>query len=366
MTTRRLFWSDNAQTTLAAGITNASPSLQVVSGGGALFPAIATLGTGAAFLITLFKNGSPNITEVMLVTGRAGDNFTGLVRNFSGTGALAWNAGDTVAIVPTAEALNSLVQAIDLQGQWTNYALDTGAANNYVVTLALPLNAHFPGMPIRWKAAHANTGASNFNDSIGAAALLTANGQALVAGDIVAGGLYETWWDGTQFRVIALQRTAFSQLSGSIANGQVPAAAVLQWQTFLAISTTQLYNQILSAQIQANLALAGAPSAPTAAVGTANTQLATTGFVNPGSSFGGASNYRREPDGSITQWGLCNPNGGAITVTFPVAFPSGCRSLSFGQVSAGPTQSYATAVASTTGFTVANTGGQTYWQAKGN
>lgn len=57
----------------------------------------------------------------------------------------------------------------------------------------------------------------------------------------------------------------------------------------------------------------------TAAVGTATTQVATTEFVNPGSSLG-TNGYRRNPDGSMDQWGQAAGAGANHTVIFPVPF----------------------------------------------
>ena len=86
--------------------------------------------------------------------------------------------------------LDQLVQFDDLQAQAGNYALDVGSANAYAVNLTPGLSAHVAGMPIRWLAAHANTGSSTFNDGVGTANLLRPNGNALQAGDIVANSLY--------------------------------------------------------------------------------------------------------------------------------------------------------------------------------
>jgi hypothetical protein len=82
------------------------------------------------------------------------------------------------------------------------------------------------------------------------------------------------------------------------------------------------------ALILASAALTGTPTTPTQGVGTANTTVASTAFVNPGSSLS-ANGYRRNPDGSIDQWGSFNftANGGTIGVSFPIAFPSQCFSV---------------------------------------
>src|SRR4029077_10900439 len=194
-------FTNNANTTLAASISAAATSLAVSAGTGALFPAIS----GAQyFTVTLIKQNVPTVYEIVLVQARSGDNFTTIVRAQEGTTALAWNAGDTVALLPTMGDLASFVQFDDLQAQAGNFALDTGAANAYSVNLTPALLAHQRGMPIWWLAAHTNTGASTFNDGAGSASLLTPEGVALMAGEISGGGLYVTAWDGAHFQVISV------------------------------------------------------------------------------------------------------------------------------------------------------------------
>jgi hypothetical protein len=333
----------------------------VVSGGGALFPALSN--PNQAFVCTLFKNGSPNITEMLLVTGRSGDNFTGLARNINGTGALAWNAGDTVAMVPTAEALNFFAQLIDLQAQAGNWALDVGAANAYVVHLTPALNASTIGMPIRWFAAHTNTGASTFNDGITQAPLVAADGQPLQALDVIGGSFYESVWNGAVFFLCNVRDVGFAQVRGTIANGQVPQSAVTQYQAALAIAFSQLTGQLQNGQIASSIALPGSPTTTTQALGDASTKIPTTAFVNPGSSFG-TSNYRKNPDGSIHQWGRATISSSTL-VSFPTTFPTACRSVVVTAINS-TNQFNLAAAANQSNFTVQNGSGDVYWQADGN
>lgn len=44
-----------------------------------------------------------------------------------------------------------------------DYAVDSGSGNTYVITLSPALTAHVAGMPIVFKATHANTGAAILN-----------------------------------------------------------------------------------------------------------------------------------------------------------------------------------------------------------
>lgn len=103
-------------------------------------------------------------------------------------------------------------------------------------------------------------------------------------------------------------------MGGQVTNGQVPYSVVQQWvSTFLA-----------------NAALTGTPTAPTAGAGTSTTQIASTAFVNPGSSLNGAGPwFRRNPDGSIDQWGATTVNihAGAQGISFGLAFPNVCQEV---------------------------------------
>jgi hypothetical protein len=345
-------FSNNAVTTLAANITSAATTLSVVSGTGSLFPAITS---PQDFSATLVKNGNPSVFEVIYVTGRSGDTFTAIARAQEGTSAVAWNAGDTVALFPTAAGLAAFAQFDDLQDQSTNYAVDVGSANAYSVTLSPALLGHVVGMPIRFLAAHTNTGASTFNDGFGGAGITTQEGAVLVAGEITAGGIYEIFFTGSNFQLAGVHALAFSQISGSVSNAQVPVGAVTQYDTTLFASP----------------ALTGSPVAPTPAIGNSSTLIATTAFVNRGSVISG-NGYRRNPDSSIDQWGSAAYGGsaGTLTITFPLPFPNNLFSLvaiaSIGGYQPG-LQSFNTSQAT---LSMSNLNGGTpqtvYWRAIGD
>lgn len=88
MADRQLF-SNNAVTLLMAAISPTDTSLTVMPGHGAMFPQ-PTL-PGDYFLITL-ENEAATIREIIKVTGRTGDVFTGISRGQEGTTPLAWSA----------------------------------------------------------------------------------------------------------------------------------------------------------------------------------------------------------------------------------------------------------------------------------
>lgn len=363
MATYKLVFSDLAQTTLAAGIAAASTSLQVVAGGGNEFPSLLP---GQAFLVTIQRlSGSTVIAyETVMVTARSGDNLTGIVRNIAGTNQ-AWNAGDTVTLLIPAAALNSFVQPIQAQAQAYNYAQDVGSANAYKAILTPTVNARVTGIaPIVFFAKNANTGPSTLDDGFGPVTLRTADGDALKPLDVQVNSLQMAYWDGATHRLFGVHHPNFSQLLGQLSSSQLPLATVLQWESFLSIAFSQLTGQILQAQIANSLNLPGSPTVSTPTQGDSTSRIPNTAFVNPASSLG---SYRKSADGSVIQQGLCNPNGGTITVTFPLAFPTAVDSIVFGQFSGGATQSWIPTSGTTTrtSFPVSNTGGQTYWIARG-
>ena len=69
----------------------------------------------------------------------------------------------------------------------------------------------------------------------------------------------------------------------------------------------------------------GTPIAPTQTVGTAGTtQIATTAYVNPGSSLTSGNGYSKLGSGMIINYGYVSTNGsGLATITFSQAFTSG-------------------------------------------
>ena len=127
----------------------------------------------------------------------------------------------TQAQLPATSAVVSSVQ----QAGYT-YAADTGTANAYAVALS-PAPTIVAGSIVRFKALNANTGASTLTvNGATAVALDTQAVAALPSGAILAGGLYEAQYDGTEY-----------QLLTSSANGGSTAGAIIQNPTTTAINT---------------------------------------------------------------------------------------------------------------------------------
>jgi hypothetical protein len=112
-------------------------------------------------------------------------------------------------------------------------------------------------------------------------------------------------------------------------------------------------------------AFSGVPTAPTAALGNATSQLATTAFVNPGTSIG-TNGYRKNPDGTIEQWGFANPAAGGVTIIFPTLFPNACFNVGALSIAGGAVQTWLGSNPNQATFNLHNTGGTSFWTAKGN
>lgn len=83
-----------------------------------------------------------------------------------------------------------------------DYALDTGAANAYVIALTPALTAQVAGMPIKFKAASDNTGASTLKvNDLAPVAIKKNYNQDLVPGDIKAGQIITVSFDGVNYQM---------------------------------------------------------------------------------------------------------------------------------------------------------------------
>ena len=101
-------------------------------------------------------------------------------------------------------AINNLIEAANVS---FNYAADTGAANAYAVALTPAITVAVAGMMVKFKAAHANTGASTLAvNGLSPVSLVSPAGAALVAGNIAAGQIVEAVFDGTYYQIINAKR----------------------------------------------------------------------------------------------------------------------------------------------------------------
>lgn len=86
--------------------------------------------------------------------------------------------------------------------EWGYAIVEAAGTDTYSGTFSSPsFIAYFPMMRIRVRFTNANTGASTINlNSLGAIAIKKNVSVALVLGDIIAGGIYDLTYDGTNFQ----------------------------------------------------------------------------------------------------------------------------------------------------------------------
>jgi len=90
--------------------------------------------------------------------------------------------------------------------------ITAAGTNTYTVTYTYPLSAtYFSFLDLYIKFTNGNTGASTLNvNGLGAKAIKKNVSSALVSGDIVAGGVYELLYDGTDFQIVSATGTTNS------------------------------------------------------------------------------------------------------------------------------------------------------------
>lgn len=196
----KLIFGNNAITTLAGNVSSSDTVITVASGTGALFP---NPGANEYFVSQFTDTASGNLYEIVHVTGRTGDDLT-VVRAQEGTTALNWLSGDIFAETWTAGQAEAMLQQGESQTQAANYGVDTGTANAYYCDLTPALTAYTAGLPVRVKIANSSTGSSTLNAGAGVKNIRHPDGSVIASGDLVAGGIYEFVYDGTQFILTSL------------------------------------------------------------------------------------------------------------------------------------------------------------------
>lgn len=162
---------------------------------------LATFATSAQADKTVFSDGNPPSVRGTIVTA----DWLNSVQNHRHDG------GNNDGSAPMA------------------YAADFGSANACQVNLTPALTAHVTGMPIGFKVAANNTGATTVQfNSLSAVSLRNALGNALVAGDLVAGQIVQVAYDGTYYRMISagMMKSQADGLYATAAQGAKADAAL--------------------------------------------------------------------------------------------------------------------------------------------
>jgi hypothetical protein len=86
-----------------------------------------------------------------------------------------------------------------------DYAVDTGPANACAIALTPALTAHIPGLPIYYKVAVANTGATTLAvNGLAPVAIVKAGNVALGAADLKAGQIVGVCYDGGAYQLVSV------------------------------------------------------------------------------------------------------------------------------------------------------------------
>ena len=118
--------------------------------------------------------------------------------------------------VGNATARTMYASAGQVEDGTLNYLTSVAGTNAITATAPVSMSAYVAGQTFRFIAAGANTGAVTLNlNAIGAKAVTRDGTTALVTGDILAGGVYQVTYDGTQFQLTnssnaSVQVTSFS------------------------------------------------------------------------------------------------------------------------------------------------------------
>lgn len=177
------------------------------------------------------------------------------------------------------------------------------------------------------------------------------------------------------------QTSLTSQLSNYVTNATLSsdlasyltissAAATYVSNSSLATTLTSYLTKALATSTYAPLispGLSGVPTAPTAANGTETTQIATTAFATGTWTSNSLTGYQKFSSGVIFQWGIAVNGGSPQSVSFPIAFPHFCVSITATSTPSNGTISTSNPNSSTTGFTLTNgaAGVNTSWMAIG-
>jgi hypothetical protein len=161
------------------------------------------------------------------------------VKTFTASPGTITEAGTKV----TASRMNNLEGGIESAHKGTHvYGASSGGSDAYSISFSAPFTAYNAGMVINFKADVSNTGAATINvDSLGAKSIKKINPESgkvtIVTGDIIANGIYQLIYDGTDFLMVN-KLSAGTYLIDDITLGS--ASASLDIGTFLGI-----YDEIL-------------------------------------------------------------------------------------------------------------------------
>lgn len=113
-------------------------------------------------------------------------------------------ATTTIPLSQLDSNFTTVSSSINDANTYSNYAVDTGSANAYIVTYTSLTTTYTAGLRLQFKASNANTGASTINvNAQGVKNITFANGTSIAPGTIVSGAIIDIIYDGTQFLLLS-------------------------------------------------------------------------------------------------------------------------------------------------------------------
>lgn len=185
------------------------------------FPAVAsTLIESAKF------NNVINDIATALSTCITKDGQTTVTANLPMNGFRHTGVADGTAATHYA-SLGQLQSGAPLWGGTTG-----GAANVQTATLSPGIAAYTAGQSYRVIAGFTNTAACTINFNAAGAKSIFWRGAALIGGEIIAGGIYELLYDGTQFHIISSSLPITQTLSVATTSGTTQTiTGIPSWAT---------------------------------------------------------------------------------------------------------------------------------------
>ena len=191
-------------------------------------------------------------------------------------------AGSTSAIplVYLDQDFTAVSNATNDLATYSNYVTDTGAANAYIANYPANIvtTTVTAGLRLQFKAANANTGASNLqvqvnSVSIGSGAIRLTDGSALPANTIVANAIVDVQYDGTNFQLLSDSSGGKEVITDLTVSGN------------LAVTGTTNLTGVLTANV-ANITTANITTANVATMSGTTSYTATQTFTGSTTALG--------------------------------------------------------------------------------
>lgn len=131
---------------------------------------------------------------------------------------------------------STVATALNDASTYSNYALDSGTTDAYVVSLSGVSTTYQAGLAIQFKATTANTGPCTLNvNGQGAKSIVYPDGSALAANGIVIGAIVSCMYDGTNFQILSIKNAS----GGGGGTGSVTSVA-MSVPAFLSVAGTPI------------------------------------------------------------------------------------------------------------------------------